>query len=154
MNFNDYLDLYGSSFSLIIIPFVAFLLFLLSDEPPPIPPDSVTGIIDCQNVFALNMSTNNSRIKMTVSLGKFVEYPIETALELMRVVARTGDLTSEYPTSTFWDVEVDGPNLTLAILHGISGTVNVVLLCHTHPLSEMIATVTGLDIYPPGYTRS
>jgi hypothetical protein len=129
-------------------------LFFLLNEPPAIPLDPLRGSVDCQNVFPVNISANNSHIEITVSVGDFYEFEPSVVLRLMRVFTTTGNILSEYSWSHFWDVNQSGPNLSFAILHGFAGNVNTVLICHTRPVIEAAIVVTHIAIYPPGMTQA
>jgi hypothetical protein len=153
MRLDYFVELSLTSFSFIIIPFIAACFMTVSNDPPGIPGPITQPAVDCHNVRARPIVANGSRVSFSVSVGNFIEFPRESAGRLLRVATRTGGIISEHSFSYFWDLESDGENISFCILHPVTGLAHVTLMCHSKFLTDLKAPITTVDIFPVGYTR-
>jgi hypothetical protein len=154
MRRDDHLSLYLTSLSMIVIPFMAYLLFLGADEPPPFPLPVYYDPIDCYSIIPVSMEGEYARIKTRFIVGNFIEFEPNTALRLMHVVTQTGDIAMDHKYPQFWDVEIDWPNISFAVLHPIVGKTKGVLMCHGREIAQLEYNVTLIDRFSVGASRT
>jgi hypothetical protein len=138
---------------MLIVPVVVAIVLFYENEPPPVPSPDRNDTVDCLSLSATQLQGTNSRINITVSVGDFVEFPRATALRMLRVVVRNGEIVTEYPFHNFLYVSLDGSNISFCIFHPMSGVVRTSLFCYNRLVAESEHISTNLDSYPDGWSR-
>lgn len=154
LNTNQFIHLYGTALAIIIFPALAFLLLIFDNEPPEFPLPRYKTLIDCFAVSPIKFEGVDSRLNVSLSIGDFIQYPKETALQMINIITRNGGTLSLYEFKNFWDIEYDGDNVSFCVLHPFLGKVDATLACHTRVLAKINHTIEQFSAIPVGWSKT
>jgi hypothetical protein len=147
-----------SLFRTSVVIFAGFLLALrlafIADDPPRFPLPSSADPTDCFSFTSTKIWAESSRVKVSVEIGDFVEYPREIASTLLTVVVTGGNFTFSYPSWQFWDLISDLSHMSFCILQAAGGRgLNCSLYCHGHLLATNTFDLAEIEVSPVGWSR-
>jgi hypothetical protein len=129
-------------------------MLLIIDDPPSLPLPPSYPVIDCQNIFVVNVSAISSRIAISLALDNFIEFPKDAILNLLHVVTQSGDFVFDHPLPQLWDLEIHDSNVTFCVLHPIVGAMKGTVFCHNHALALIEHTVDRIDVHAVGFSHA
>lgn len=150
----EFLDLYKTSF-IIIIAIIAFTVQVIVFNDPPSFPLShhFDDSIDCFNIISSSITIDKSRIKVRMDVKDFIQYPIEVASSMVHIESKVGNVNFSFPPNIFWDLVSDKHHISFCVLQTAAGDVEASLYCQNTLLSKTINKVNSLDAYPVGWSR-
>ncbi|KAH0787983.1 hypothetical protein GPJ56_008084 [Histomonas meleagridis] len=149
-----FLDLYTTSLSMIIVGVIAVLLLVFDNDPPLLPLHPQFPTVDCNHIELVKLSSEGSRINVSLRVNNFTQFPKTSALKLLRIFNLVGSSLSEYHSEQFWDVISDTENISFCILSQMGGKVRSSVVCQQRVLGEINHTINDVNVFPVGWSRS
>lgn len=150
----EFIDLYKTSF-IIIIAIVAFTIqIVVFNDPPSFPlPDDYENSIDCFNIVSSTIKIDKSRIKVTMNVKDFIQYPIEVASSMVHIESKSGYVNFSFSSEQFWDLISDRHHISFCVLQTAAGDIEASLYCQKNLLAKTRNKIKSIDAYPVGWSR-
>lgn len=148
------IELYSTSYAIVATIFLAIIILLFDNEPTSFPLSDDANSIDCGAIEAVATSSETSRLNFSVKIDKFVEYPQNVALSMLKVKTYVGNAESTFTRDQFWDVAGNGSFASFVVLHQLSGNVAVDLMCEKRVITRYQAVIDSVPVYPVGWSKS
>lgn len=150
----EFIDLYKTSF-IIIIAIIAFTIqIIVFNDPPSFPlSNKYKSSIDCFNIISSTIKIDKSRIKVTMNVKDFIQYPIEVASSMVHIESKSGNVNFSFSSEHFWDLMSDLHHISFCVLQTAAGDVEASLYCQRNLLGKTANKIQSIDAYPIGWSR-
>lgn len=145
--------LFRTSFVIPIGVIGAIVLLCFYNDPPVFPLPDGSDIVDCSNIKVTQLYPENSRLKVELHVDKFIQYPRQLALSIIKLRADMNGIVFEYPMKNFWDIKSDLENISFCSLQTVGGSVNTSVMCDGRAIRSEILPINSVDIFPVGWSR-
>lgn len=155
MEFANYWLLHYSGVTIALFISILFAISQLAtdNDPPSLPTTNEIYNIDCPMIKLTNISNWNSRISFSIDVGKFNQFPRESAMSMIQIHAITGTIYTKYNMSQFWDTSSSVSSMFFNVLHPYAGNSYVTLQCGKFLLFSQNINIDVPEIYSIGWTR-